>query len=80
MHQVNVQALHRQRSNGIEIRRHTFEIGGQQQLHLPCQRLIGGLKGVQPRLGQLQHQRRLVNLDPLNAAFSQLGQNLLVDR
>ncbi len=80
VHQVNVQTLYRQRGNSIEVRRHVVEIGGQQELHLSCQRLIGGLEGVQPRLRQLQHQRGLVDLYPLDAAFCQLGQHLLVDR
>ncbi len=80
VHEVNVQPLHRQRGNGIQVWRYAFEVGGQQQLHLTSQRVISRFEGVQPNLRQLQHQSRFINLHPLNTAFRQLSQHLLVNR
>ena len=80
VHEVNVQSLHRQGGNGIQVWRYAFEVGGQQQLHLTRQRVISWFEGLQPRLRQFQHQSGFVNLHPLNTAFRQLGQHLLVNR
>ncbi len=80
VNQINMQALHRQRGNGIEVRRNAFKIGGQQQFDLAAQRVVSRFKGIKPGLRQLQHQSRFVNLHPLDAAFRQLCQHLLVDR
>jgi hypothetical protein len=41
---------------------------------------VSRFEGVQPRLRQLEHQRRFINLHPLNAAFCQFSQHLLVNR
>ncbi len=78
--QIDMQPLHRQRADGIEVVAYAVEIRGQQQLHLPLQRVVSRFERVQPGLRQLQHQRRLVNLHPLDAALRQLGQHLLVNR
>ena len=80
VHQVNVQALHRQRGDGVEVSGDAFKVGGQQQLKLARERVICRFECIQPRLRQLQYQRRLVNLHPLDAAFCQLCQYLLVNR
>lgn len=75
-----MQPLNRQRSNGLEIVANSFKIGGQQQLHLALQGVISRFKGLPPRWRQLQHQRRFINLHPLDAALRQFGQHLLVNR
>ena len=80
MHQVNVQALHWQFGDGAEVRRHTFKVGGKQQLYLPGQCIVSRFEGIEPRLRQFEHQRRFVDLHPLNTAFAQLNQHLFVDR
>ncbi len=80
MHQIDMQPLHRQRANNIKVLADAVEIGGQQQLHVALQRLVSGPERFAPRLRQLQRQRRLVNLHPLDVAFFQLGQHLLVNR
>ncbi|MNL46671.1 hypothetical protein D3C87_1694070 [compost metagenome] len=75
-----MQTLHWQRGDGVEIRRDAFKIGGQQQFGLARQRVVSRFKRIQPRLRQLEHQRRLIDLYPLNAAFCQFSQHLLVYR
>ena len=80
VHQVNVQTLHRQSGDGAEVRRHTFKVGGKQQLHLPVECIVSRFESIKPNLRQLKHQRGLVDLHPLNAAFAQFNQHLFVDR
>ena len=80
VNQVNVQTLRRQRGDGVEVGGDAFKVGGQQQLNLTCERVIRRFERLQPRLRQFQHQSRLVNLYPLDAAFCQLCQHLLVNR
>ncbi|MNZ18041.1 hypothetical protein D3C78_350430 [compost metagenome] len=75
-----MQALHRQRSDGVEVRRDAFKIGGQQQFDPASQRIVSRFERIQPLLRQLQHQRRFVDLYPLDAAFCQFRQHLLVHR
>ena len=80
VNEINVQTLNRQRGNGVEVRRYALEIGGQQQLHLARERVIRRFEGIQPRLRQLKHQRRFIDLHPLNTALTQLNQHLLINR
>ena len=75
-----MQALDRQRGNGLQVRRHAFKIGRQQEFYLTGERVIRRFEGIEPCLRQLKHQRRFVDLHPLNAAFAQLTQHLFVDR
>ena len=80
MYEIDMQTLNRQRSNGVEIWRYAFKIGSQQQFHLALERVVSGFIGVQPRLRQFQYQSRFVDLYPLNAAFCQFCQHLLINR
>ena len=80
VYEINVQALNRQRGNGLQVRRHAFKIGRQQEFYLTGERVIRRFEGIEPILRQLKHQRRFVDLHPLNAAFAQLTQHLFVDR
>ena len=75
-----MQTLNRQRRNRVEVWRYAFKIGGQQQFHLALERIVSRFICVQPRLRQFQHQRRFINLYPLNTTFGQFCQNLLINR
>ncbi len=50
VHQIDVQPLHRQRGDGVEVWRNAFKIGGQQQVNLTCERVISGFEGGEPFL------------------------------
>ncbi len=80
VNQIHMESLHWQRGNGVEVWRDTLEIGGQQQLNLARKRIVRRFEGLQPRLRQLQYQCRFVNLHPLNTAFRQFSQELLIHR
>ena len=80
MYKVHMQPLNRQRSNRVEIWRYAFKIGSQQQFHLALKRVVSGFVCVQPRLRQFQYQRGFINLYPLDAAFRQFCQHLLINR
>ena len=80
MYKIDMQTLNRQRSNRVEIWCYAFKIGGQQQFHLSLERVVSGFVCVQPRLRQFQYQRGFINLYPLDAAFRQFCQHLLINR
>ena len=78
--QIHMQALYWQCGDGVEVIGNAFKVGSQQQLKLTAKGRVSRFEGVQPRLRQLEHQRRFINLHPLNAAFCQFSQHLLVNR
>ncbi|MNC22593.1 hypothetical protein D3C75_705980 [compost metagenome] len=50
MHEVDVQTLNGQRRNRIQIGRHAFKIGGQEQFNVTRQCIVSRLERIQPLL------------------------------
>src|SRR5690606_16071450 len=67
-HQVDMQAVDRQRSGQPEVVLQAAEIGGDQLLQRRAlEQVIGAFEGILPLLGQVHHQDNFVDLHPLDA-------------
>ncbi|MNZ93277.1 hypothetical protein D3C78_1123370 [compost metagenome] len=80
-YQINVQAVDWQVGRQAEVLFQTTEVRGDQFFQgITLDLVIGAFKRVFPFLRQVEHQDRLVDLNPLNALSCQALENLTVQR
>ncbi|KJU78246.1 hypothetical protein N619_19345 [Ectopseudomonas oleovorans] len=80
-HQVDMQTVHRQVGGQTEVVFQAAKIGGDQLLaRFALNQVVGALEGVLPRLRQIEHQNRLVDLHPLHTLRGQTLENLAIDQ
>ncbi len=80
-HQIDMQAVHRQRRRQAEVVLQSAKVGGDQLLQRgPLQQVVGALKGVLPVLRQVEGEDRLVDLHPLDTLRRKPVEHLTIDR
>ncbi len=80
-HQVDMQAVHRQVGGQAEVFFQATEVGGEQFFQrVALDLVVSAFESVFPRLRQVEHQDRFVDLHPFHPQLGQALEDLAVQR